>query len=68
MADAVQSSEARKAVLRQLLTAAKAWSALEERYRHEGRTIDAEGAHQHGIWVLRAYAAEADNPPPEPQP
>lgn len=57
-------NEARRNVLRQLLTAAKAWSALEERYRAEGKDIDAEGAHQHGVWVLRAYAAEADDPLP----
>ena len=56
--------EARRSVLRQLLTSAKAWSALEERYGLEGRHIDAEGAHRHSVWVLRAYAVEFDDPIP----
>jgi hypothetical protein len=56
--------EARRSVLRQLLSAAKAWSALEERYGLEGRHIEAEGAHKHSVWVLRAYAVEFDNPIP----
>jgi len=40
-----------------VLTERKAWKA--------GNSAEAEGAHRVAIWLLRAYAAERDDPPPK---
>jgi len=39
-----------------VLTERRAWKT--------GQTVEAEGAHQVATWLLRAYAAERDDPPP----
>lgn len=58
---------ARRAVLEQLAQAHDRWSEREQILTSSGDAIQAEGAHQHALWCLRAFRAELDDPkPPEP--
>jgi hypothetical protein len=56
------TTAAREAVLDRLGAAYEKFCELEQTLVHEGRYADAEGAHQYGMWVLRAYTAEMDDP------
>jgi len=60
-----QTYSPRKAVLEQLALAHDHWSEEEQFLVGQGRVVEAEGAHQHALYVLRAYRAEQDDPKPK---
>lgn len=59
-----QAYSPRKAVLEQLALAHDHWSEEEQLLAGQGRVVEAEGAHQHARYVLRAFRAELDDPKP----
>ena len=59
---------ARKAACRQYAEAHEVWAEQEQLLALEGRVIEAEGAHQFGRIVLRAWLAEQDDPEANPCP
>lgn len=61
---ASEVSGARKAVLRVLAERADHFAEMEQLLVQEGKYADAEGAHKFGMWCLRAYKGEADDPKP----
>lgn len=60
-------TDAKTAVLQQLALAHDHWSEEEQLLFHQGRAIEAQGAHEYAVACLRAYRAELDDPlPPNP--
>jgi len=57
--------EARAAVLTQLALSFDHFVDEERSERRQGHEAAAEGAHRVSIWLLRAYAAERDDPTPQ---
>lgn len=55
---------ARKEVIRTYARAYDDWATEEQQLIAEGKYPEAEGAHQHALWVVRAYKAEIDDPAP----
>ena len=55
---------ARAAVLFQLAQAHDRYVNVEKNAYGKGEAAEAEGAHQIQAWLLRAYAAEQDDPKP----
>ena len=51
-----------KHALYQYAAAHDGWSEQEQLLMLEGRHIEAEGAHQYAVMVLRAWLAEKDDP------
>jgi hypothetical protein len=61
--DAIVRSNA----LRFYATAWDHWSTEEQLKRAEGQVVEAEGAHQFALMLIRAYRNELDDPEPKPQ-
>jgi hypothetical protein len=59
-----QYAKARQAVLRRLAARADYWAEEEQILVMKGHYAEAEGAHFFGLWCLRSYQAEADDPDP----
>jgi hypothetical protein len=53
---------AKSAAIRQYAAAYDHHATLEQQLVAEGRYVEAEGAHEYALWVLRGYRAEIDNP------
>lgn len=66
MAGIFRAAQARRAVLMRIEAAERSFMALEEDLRARGKTYQAEGAHQHVLWLHRAFVAEKDDPEPRP--
>ena len=58
-------AEARDATLTQLALAHDRFVDTERHHRRLEEHAAAEGAHRVSIWLLRAYAAERDDPQPQ---
>ena len=58
------STEARRAVVRQYAEAYDHFATMEQELVVEGRYVEAQGAHEHALWCLRAYRNELDDPKP----
>jgi hypothetical protein len=58
-------TEARRNVLTALAIAHDRFVDTERMHRSREEHATAEGAHRVSIWLLRAYAAERDDPEPE---
>jgi len=58
-------AEARAAVLTRLAVAHDHFEDTERHHRNLEEYAAAEGAHRVSLWLLRAYAAERDDPTPE---
>jgi len=59
-----QAASARRAVLDQLAKAHDHWAEEEQRLSGQDRYVEAAGAHQHTLYVIRAYHAELNDPKP----
>lgn len=60
----IETVDPRTAVLDRLRAAHTRYIAIERKAWRMGETVEAEGAHQMALWILRAYAAERDDPMP----
>jgi hypothetical protein len=58
------STTARESVLRTLAEAHDRFAEQEQVLVAEGRYAESQGAHQYGLWVLRAYKCELDDHTP----
>jgi hypothetical protein len=57
-------NDAKRAVLLWYAEAFDLWAEEEHRLLDEGKVVEAQGAHEMGLVVLRAYHAESDDPAP----
>jgi len=60
----MRDAAARREALNALAQAHDHFSEEEQVALAEGRVVEAEGAHQYALMLLRAYRAELDDPEP----
>lgn len=58
----VAHDTARREAIRIYARAYDEWATEEQVLLEEGKYAEAEGAHQHAQWCVRAYKAEIDDP------